>query len=498
MSEVRDMRLMIEAGQPVIVIESRDEARVVKLIGELALTKHSMAMQWTCTDGLKRLGFGLEPKENDDEDYSDPEDALEYIKKDTGGGCIYILCDIDPYFERSPKLERQIKDVALAYERLGHTLVLLGHSIRIPASIQHLCAKLEMRMPTDQELLTIIREEARHWQRNNGAEKVRTERRALNQLIQNLKGLSFSEARRLARGAIVNDGAITEEDVPDVSRAKFELMGMDAVLSYEYDTAQFAEVGGLSGLKTWIQRRRNVFHQTDDEKALAPPKGVMLLGVQGSGKSLAAKATAGLLGSPLLRLDFGALFNKYVGESEKNMREALQLAEMMAPCVLWMDEIEKGMSQEGQDNGTSKRLLGTLLTWMAENDEAVFVVATSNDVSQLPPELLRKGRLDEIFFVDLPSSSVREDIFTIHLNKRDLDPGRFDLSQLAEMSDGFSGAEIEQAVVAALYHSHAEDRPVTTDLISHELSNTQPLSVVKGESIDALRDWARDRAVWAD
>ena len=226
------------------------------------------------------------------------------------------------------------------------------------------------------------------------------------------------------------------------------------------------------------------------------PKGVMLLGVQGGGKSLAAKAVAGRLGVPLLRLDFGALYNKYIGESERNLRDALRTADVMAPCVLWLDEIEKGLAMgSGDDGGTGRRLLGSLLTWMAERTSAVFLVATSNDISQLPPELVRKGRLDEIFFVDLPDAEVRREIFRIHLRRRDLDPDRFDLDRLAEASDGFTGAGIEQAVVSALYAARSNQGPPSTSSVIAELEGTQPLSVVMDAQIARLRQWAQGRTV---
>lgn len=224
----------------------------------------------------------------------------------------------------------------------------------------------------------------------------------------------------------------------------------------------------------------------------------MLLGVQGSGKSLAAKAVAGSWSLPLLRLDFGSLYNKFFGETERNLREALKLADMMSPCVLWVDEIEKGISTADNDQGISQRVLGTLLTWMAERDSQAFVVATSNDISRLPPELVRKGRLDEIFFVDLPGHSVRREIFTIHLERRNEDASAFDLDRLAAMAEGFSGAEIEQAVVSALYRVAALDGALKQADVEQSILDTNPLSVVMSEKIASLRAWARERCVFAD
>ena len=224
----------------------------------------------------------------------------------------------------------------------------------------------------------------------------------------------------------------------------------------------------------------------------------MLLGVQGCGKSLAAKAVAGAWGAPLLRLDFGTLYNKYHGETERNLSESLRQAEAMAPCVLWIDEIEKGVSTDSSDSGVSRRLLGSLLTWMAENSSRVFIVATANDIEALPPELLRKGRVDEIFFVDLPDKVTRSRIFDIHLRKRDVSTDAVNLNACAASCDGFSGAEIEQAIVSALYSAHARGDSVTTDLLLEEIQRTRPLSVVMAERIDKLRAWARERTVPAN
>jgi len=254
-------------------------------------------------------------------------------------------------------------------------------------------------------------------------------------------------------------------------------------------------VGGLANFKRWLAERQGAFldGQGDDL-----PRGVMLVGVQGGGKSLAAKAVAGLWGLPLLRLDFACLYNKYFGETERNLREALTLAEQMAPCVLWMDEIEKGLATGDMDGGVSQRVLGTLLTWMAERSAPVFMVATANAIDRLPAELLRKGRFDELFFVDLPDLATRADIFRIHLTRRELQPDDMGLMVLAGASDGFSGAEIEQVVVSAVYAGQAQQRHVDQAMLLDCIRATSPLSVVMAERLDALREWAKGRTVQAD
>jgi SpoVK/Ycf46/Vps4 family AAA+-type ATPase len=274
------------------------------------------------------------------------------------------------------------------------------------------------------------------------------------------------------------------------------LLQSNGALSVELDTTGFDAVGGLRNLKRWIEMRRTAFLEPDEK--LDTPRGILLTGVQGGGKSLAAKAVAGMWQLPLLRLDFGTLYNKFFGETERNLREALQAAEAMAPCVLWIDEIEKAIASGDYDSGTSRRILGNLLTWMAERSAPVFIVATANSIDSLPPELVRKGRLDEIFFVDLPDAATRAEIFAIHLRSRGLKPVEFDLTELANLSGGFSGAEIEQAIVAGLYLSREQQQPLDTGHLATEIRQTRPLSQVMAEKIDRLRAWARERTVAAD
>jgi SpoVK/Ycf46/Vps4 family AAA+-type ATPase len=304
------------------------------------------------------------------------------------------------------------------------------------------------------------------------------------------------DVERLTRQAIFNDGALTDDDLRPLMAAKYQLLNRGGTLSFEDDTARFAEVGGLKNLRRWILQRKAAFDGSAPE--LDAPKGVLLLGVQGCGKSLAARAAAGVLGVPLVRLDFGALYSKWHGESEKNLRESLSSAEALSPCVLWLDEIEKALSSGDGDSGTSRRVLGAFLTWLAEQRARVFIVATANDISALPPELVRKGRFDEIFFVDLPTVTARFEIFAIHCKKRAVVLSEPDVKALAARSEGFSGAEIEQAVVSALYTAHANKQVVDARLIAAELEATKPLSVVMGEKIAELRAWAAERTVPAD
>lgn len=496
MQDLRDFEIILDSRVPLVVIESHEELRALQLVVRAGLQRKLQVLAWSCTEGFKRVDLEYSVPERLTQE---PETALLHIKN-SERPAIWVLCDFHPFLQDQPKLVRLLKEIALRHEQVAHSVIFLSHALHLPPELLRYSAQMALSLPTEQELLHLVREEASYWSRSNQAQKVRTDTKTLDALVANLRGLPFSDAKRLARGAIYNDGAITIEDIPELNRGKFQLMRMDGVLSYEYDMATFAEVGGLSALKTWLGVRKEHFIKSAVENVKAGmdiPRGIMLLGVQGSGKSLAAKATAGTLGVPLLRLDFAALYNKFIGETERNLREALKLADTMSPCVLWIDEIEKGLSGDDSDNGVSKRVLGTLLTWMAERKTRVFLVATSNDISRLPPELVRKGRLDEIFFVDLPDQAVRQQIFSIHLSKRGQDANRFDLVRLAEAAEGFSGAEIEQSVVAALYSCAADQCSLSTEPILKEIINTSPLSVVMAEKIAALRLWAKDRTVAA-
>ncbi|HWH71488.1 MAG TPA: AAA family ATPase, partial [Candidatus Sulfotelmatobacter sp.] len=289
----------------------------------------------------------------------------------------------------------------------------------------------------------------------------------------------------------------TESDIPEVMRAKYELLGHDSPLSFEYETAKFSDIGGMQRLRQWLEVRKSFFRETPPAN-FDPPRGMLLLGVQGCGKSLAAKAAAGIFGVPLLRLDFGVLYSKYYGETERNLRKALDTSEVMAPCVLWLDEIEKGLAVGDDDDGLSRRVLGTVLTWMSERKQPVFVVATANEITRLAPEMVRKGRFDEIFFVDLPAAPNRRDILAIHLNKRCLNPAGFDLEALTKATEGFSGSEIEQAIVSARYTARAQGREISQADLLAEIQQTRPLSVLMAEKVAEIREWALDRTVSCD
>ncbi|MBK5970497.1 MULTISPECIES: AAA family ATPase [Thiorhodovibrio] len=488
MTDLHDLDLILRSETPVLLIESLEEKRIIELFSRLAIQLGVPLFCWTMTDGLRRAEYAARPQA----DLAEPAEMLRHVKVSSQPG-IYLLLDFHPFLD-DPLHVRLIKEIALDFGEVARRMVLVSHALESPPEFRHLSARFSLRLPNRSRLLALIREEAQSWQHAGPRRAFRANRVAVDRLSRTLLGVTESDARRLIRNAIHRDGAITETDVEEITRAKAQLLSAEGSISFEYDTANFGEVAGLENLKAWIDLRRAPF--LSDEPDAERPRGIMLLGVQGGGKSLAAKAVAGRFGVPLLRLDFGALYNKYIGETERNLRESLRTSEVMAPCVLWLDEIEKGLAGGSGDEGTGRRIIGTLLTWMAERKAPVFLVATSNDIKQLPPELVRKGRFDEIFFVDLPDTNVRREIFRIHLGKRGLNPDNFDLDQLAAMSEGFSGAGIEQAVVSALYAARSRDSSgVNTRAIAAELQRTQPLSVVMDEQIARLRAWARKRTV---
>lgn len=486
--ELQDIAALLRSRIALIAISSHDEKGVQQLLCELVRHERRPLFKWSLTEGLARLDTPMAAQRM----HAQPVDALGHIRAVTVPG-IYMLADLHPFLE-DPLHVRLLKDIALD-ER--HTLVLVSHALEIPAELDKFTARVRLALPDATELESIVREEARLWSQQNGVQ-VKTSPQALAMLVRNLSGLPRIDVRRLARNAMADDGAITASDLPQVTEAKYRLLGRDGVLQFEYDSVRPDQVAGFSRLKQWLGTRRPFFLGESEAPGGQRPRGVMLLGVQGCGKSLAARSVAGAWGVPLLRFDAGALYDKYIGESERNLRDALATAEVMAPCVLWIDEIEKGLATGEGDQGTSRRILGTLLTWMSEQRGAVFLVATANDIQVLPPELVRKGRFDEVFFVDLPGPQARAETLRIHLRRHSAEPDQFDLDALVQRSEGFSGAEIEQAVVSAYYAAHAKAGALDTAGLLDELASTRPLSVLMAEPVAQLRHWAQSRAVPCD
>lgn len=496
MDRHQDLEIILRSRTPLVVIETRDERRVLGLLQSInikATTPEYLPLfRWTVTDGLQRLDIDLAPQLMN----SEPVDVLKHIRAVSKPG-IFVLLDFHPFLD-DPVHVRLIKDICIHYPDVARQIILISHKVTLPHELEAFSARVDMALPSDQERKKIIESVAHAYSRENSGTQVQVDPQAYELLVRNLAGLTYADTERLARNAIYVDGAITRSDLPGVMQAKYELLNRGGALQFEYDVAKFSDVGGLARLKTWLTQRRAPFRGDKSAAHLDPPKGILLIGIQGCGKSLAAKATAGIFGVPLLRMDFAALYDKFHGETERKLRESLKTADVMAPCVLWIDEIEKGIAGRGGETGTTQRVLGTFLTWMAEKKAPVFVVATANDIAELPPELVRKGRFDEIFFVDLPNREIRASILAIHLANRDQSLANFDVERLADAMAGFSGAEIEQAVVSGLYAAHALGQTLSTQHLLQEVEQTKPLSVVMAERVAALREWADGRTVPAD
>jgi SpoVK/Ycf46/Vps4 family AAA+-type ATPase len=487
-SPLHDLEAIIRSRTPLVAVESNEEPQIVRMIRQIGQRLQLKAFRWTVTEGLQ----AFEPSDQPLQALVKSQDILGYIKTESNYS-LFLLLDYHPYLQ-DPMHVRRLKDIALTYEKHYSTVLMVGPALKIPEELLPFTAMFRLPLPTADELRGIVLEVAGEWGAAHGQQEVETTNKALDQLIRSLGGLTATDARRIAFRAVNDNGIINEADIPEVMRAKYELLGRDSLLSFENETVHFADVGGMRRLRQWLMVRKEFF-AGNNEIRLDPPRGVLLLGVQGCGKSLMAKAAAGVLGVPLLRMDFGVLYNKYYGETERNLRKALETAEVMSPCVLWLDEIEKGISVDRDDDGLSRRVLATLLTWLAERKKPVFIVATANDINGLPPEMIRKGRFDEIFFVDLPTPDNRKEIFQIHLQKRGLEPDAFSLKELAQAAHGFSGSEIEQAVVSAMYVAHANGGSLKQAELMAEIRQTRPLSVVMAEKIDALRRWADGRTV---
>lgn len=490
-SPLHDLAAIIRSRTPLIAVESNEEPEVVALVRQIAAKEQMRAFRWSVTEGLQ----AFDPNDQPIQSVMKSQEMLQHIRVNASNS-LFVLLDFHPYLEDAVHI-RHLKDIALTYRKHYSTVVIVGCTLHVPQELRPFTAPFRLPLPTLPELRKIVLDAAADWGAENGRREVTTTNKAIELLVRNLAGLTATDARRLALQAIADDGAITESEMPEIMRAKYELLGADSPLAFEYETAKFSDIGGMSRLRQWLEVRRSFFTDEDQPK-LDPPRGVLLLGVQGCGKSLAAKAAAGIFGVPLLRLDFSVLYNKYYGETERNLRKAFETAEVMSPCVLWMDEIEKGLAVGDEDDGLARRIVGALLTWLAERKKPVFVVATANDITRLPPELVRKGRFDEIFFVDLPTADNRRHILEIHLRKRKLSGPGFDLPALIAATEGFSGSEIEQAIVSSMYTAHAQGRVVSQADLLAEIQQTRPLSVVMAEQVNALREWAADRTVPCD
>ena len=494
MTEPQDLATLLRAATPLIVIQTTEETGAIELFRTAIADVLRPLYRWSITDGLKRLDLSVDAEPGEVEVAPDASATLLAIKRAAEAG-VYLLLDFQPYLRYTMTL-RLVREICQREASAEHSLVLISPKLELPEELEPLATPFALPAPDAQAYARLLREEAFAYSRAHAGRQVAVDADAARAIVRGLKGFGIEDARRMVRRLIHDDGAITQADVLTLEQAKFEMLNKDGLLAFQKESIALSDVAGLAHLKQWIGQRRDAFLGAASK--LDPPKGLLLLGVQGCGKSLAAKAVAAGFGVPLVRLDFGTLYNKYHGETERNLRECLQHAEQFAPCVLWVDEIEKALAGGDNDEGVSRRVLGYLLTWMAERRAPVFLVATANQVRDLPAELLRKGRFDEIFFVDLPNAGARAEIFRIHLKRRALDPADFDIAALATAAAGFSGAEIEQAVVSAQYAAKAERAGVTQDHVARALAETRPLSVLMAEQVAALRAWAHGRTVSAD
>lgn len=489
---VHDIKTLVRSFHPILVIETVEEERLLRLARTVADQVLVMLFEWSVTQGLVKTGLGERlPVPNT----GDLAKALQHIAGLTIKG-LYVLKDVGPHFD-DPRTIRQMRDLAQAFRTRNSTLVLTGVAISLPPELEREAVRYALELPTREELRTTMCSVLESLKKDGTSSPVPSPEDE-PRILDALQGMTLHQARQAVAHVVLAEGRLSSATMTRLLDRKAQIIREGGILEYYPVTDNRFQLGGFARLRAWLARARVGF--TPEAKALnlTAPRGILIVGVPGCGKSLAAKVIAREWSLPLLKLDAGRLFDKYIGESEKNFRRGVALAESMAPVVFWIDEIEKGIVAGGSseaDAGLSRRLFGAFLTWMQEKRQDVFVVATANDLSGLPPELLRKGRFDEVFFVDLPTPPEREAILHIHLGLRRQDPQKLDLSRIVAACDGFSGAEIEQTVVGGLYRALHDKKPLDTTLLLDEIAQTIPLSASRREDLASLRDLARDRFV---
>ncbi len=494
-----EVETLIRARYPLIAVLSWEEERVMLNLNQIAGNLEKSLFEWSITRGLIRYRQALSPKTEGKKGTKDPTVVLKEIL-DISEPAIVVLKDFHNFFKESA-VKRGLRDLAQSLRFTYISVILLAPPFSVPAELEKDLTIIDFPLPSLQELedlLSRIESEVK----DSGDFYISEGVEERKKILEAAQGLTLTEAENVFAKTLVKTGRLGPEEVPHVFSEKKQIVRKSGLLEYVDVKEKLEDIGGLENLKDWLLKRRLAFTEKAREYGIPSPKGILLMGVQGCGKSLSAKAVASLYRMPLLRLDMGAVFQSYVGESESHIRQALSLAENVSPCVLWIDEIDKGLSglkgAGSGDSGTTQRVFGTLVTWMQEKSSPVFVVATANNISILPPEIMRKGRFDEIFFVDLPEKETRRKIFEIHLKHYQPESVGLDLDPLIELSEGFSGAEIEAAVVASLFLALSEDREVEMGDIATSLKETYPLSSTMREEIQGIRDWATGRARRAD
>jgi hypothetical protein len=514
------LKVLIDSSTPIVVMETVEETRAVRMVRAACTALNLAAFEWTIASGLARCGSaagdgalesGMLPPggyvghtpdtDNAKALYNSREPAqmlanLEAISIEAA----FILKDLHRHMEDAVVV-RRLRDVGQKFATNRRTLVLTAPKISIPPELASLVEFLELPLPDRQRLRQIVDEVLVRVSRAHTLQR-RLDTNGMDAIAENLRGLTEEEAERAISQALVTRYALCPETAGDVLEAKKTLLKREEMLEFVEVSDTLATVGGLDHLKRWLGQRRGTWEDRAREFGLDAPKGVIILGVQGCGKSMCARAIAGEWQLPLVKFDTAAIYDKYVGETEKRIQKVFRVAEGLAACVLWIDELEKVFAGSGPDSasadaGVSSRLLASFLSWMQERKAPVFVAATCNNVTALPPELIRKGRFDELFFVDLPKHAERKQIFAIQLTRRKRNSAEFDLDRVSTTARGFSGAEIESVVQTALYAAYSQKQQLTTQHLLDAIRATVPLSMTRAEEIAALREWASQRAVAA-
>lgn len=491
-----ELEILIRARYPLLYVVTPEEERAMGELNRIADSLGKKLYEWSISNGLSRYRAGVELRAEGRKDTRDPIIALREVAQ-SDEAAIFVLRDFHEFLTNS-EVKRRLRDLATSLRSTLSTVVVLAPLLRLPDELEKDVTVYDFPLPDRGDLQRMLQQIARDIQGNPDLSLDLSEA-SREALIDAAIGLTLNEAENVFAKTLVAAQRLSQAEAPLVYAEKRQVIRKTGLLEYIEVADTLQNVGGLGNLKSWLGRRRRAMDPHAAEFGLPAPRGLLLVGVQGCGKSLAAKASANEMGYPLVRLDVGRLFSKMVGETESNIRRALSIAEALAPVVLWVDELEKGLSGTGSsdstDAGTTARLFGTLLTWLQEKEAPVFVVATANDIEKLPPEVLRKGRFDEIFFVDLPTENERRDVFRIHLEKRDRDPRQFDLAELARATEAYSGAEIEQCIIEALFAVYGRKPDIETADIVAAAKGVIPISQTMRQSIRSRRMWAVGRTI---
>ena len=492
-----ELETLVRARYPILYLLSSEETRALELITQIAQRRQKKVFEWSCSTGIVPAGTSIQSQKHRNATTKDPLTALDQVIEQVEPA-IFVFKDFHPFLSHGQHaVTRKLREIALHLKNSHKTIVLLSSVLTIPAELEKEITLLNFPLPTHDDLAELLDRIIADLQQVKQV-TVDLDDAGRERLLQAALGLTLGEAENVFARIVVQNERLSADDVREVFAEKQQIIRKSGLLEYCVADETFSHVGGLAVLKDWLTKRAVAFSPEARAFGLAAPRGILLLGVQGCGKSLCAKAVSSHWQLPLLRFDVGRMFGSLVGSSEENIRRAIAVAESVAPAILWVDEIDKAFagaqSSAASDGGTTARVFGTFLTWLSEKKAPVFVVATANDISQLPPELLRKGRLDEIFFVDLPAPAERQEVFRIHLTKRGRDEGAFDLAALTEASPNFSGAEIEEAINSALYDAFYAGEALAAGHILSALRQTVPLAKTMDEQIGRLRAWADGRA----